>query len=146
MIRIRHLWLRPKFQSGVCSWFLETVNLRFMHFFGYDSNSRVATVKFVVRGMHSTVSDWSSELCMFCSLCNCSSSTNRLITSKDVASVQLNVGHVDENGVYTGQFTTFALCGFVRAQVRCCVLFSFLSSLSTGGMQFQKNHLCWSST
>lgn len=22
----------------------------------------------------------------------------------------------DENGVYTGQFTTFALCGFVRAQ------------------------------
>ena len=49
---------------------------------------------------------------------NCSSSTNRLITSKDVASVQLNVGHVDENGVYTGQFTTFALCGFVRAQVR----------------------------
>ncbi|KAG0618007.1 hypothetical protein M758_4G032300 [Ceratodon purpureus] len=44
------------------------------------------------------------------------SSTNRLITSKDVASVQLNVGHVDENGVYTGQFTTFALCGFVRAQ------------------------------
>ncbi len=46
-----------------------------------------------------------------------SSSTNRLITSKDVASVQLNVGHVDENGVYTGQFTTFALCGFVRAQV-----------------------------
>lgn len=45
-----------------------------------------------------------------------SSSTNRLITSKDVASVQLNVGHLDENGVYTGQFTTFALCGFVRAQ------------------------------
>ncbi|XP_024361949.1 small ribosomal subunit protein eS21y [Physcomitrium patens] len=44
------------------------------------------------------------------------SSTNRLITSKDVASVQLNVGHLDENGVYTGQFTTFALCGFVRAQ------------------------------
>ena len=50
-------------------------------------------------------------------VCDCSSSTNRLITSKDVASVQLNVGHVDENGVYTGQFTTFALCGFVRAQV-----------------------------
>nr|PNR28202.1 hypothetical protein PHYPA_028794 [Physcomitrium patens] len=49
-------------------------------------------------------------------VCARSSSTNRLITSKDVASVQLNVGHVDENGVYTGQFTTFALCGFVRAQ------------------------------
>ncbi|KAJ7568616.1 hypothetical protein O6H91_01G040600 [Diphasiastrum complanatum] len=44
------------------------------------------------------------------------SSTNRLITSKDHASVQLNVGHLDEHGVYTGQFTTFAFCGFVRAQ------------------------------
>lgn len=52
------------------------------------------------------------------SLCNsCSSATNRLITSKDHASVQINIGHLDENGNYTGQFTTFALCGFVRAQV-----------------------------
>lgn len=47
----------------------------------------------------------------------CSSATNRLITSKDHASVQINIGHVDENGIYTGQFSTFALCGFVRAQV-----------------------------
>nr|7QIX_L Chain L, 40S ribosomal protein S21 [Solanum lycopersicum]7QIZ_BA Chain BA, 40S ribosomal protein S21 [Solanum lycopersicum] len=44
------------------------------------------------------------------------SATNRLITSKDHASVQLNVGHLDESGVYTGQFTTYALCGFIRAQ------------------------------
>ncbi|KVI11108.1 hypothetical protein Ccrd_010484 [Cynara cardunculus var. scolymus] len=44
------------------------------------------------------------------------SATNRLITSKDHASVQINVGHVDETGRYTGQFSTFALCGFVRAQ------------------------------
>ncbi|KAI3752505.1 hypothetical protein L2E82_24539 [Cichorium intybus] len=44
------------------------------------------------------------------------SATNRLITSKDHASVQINVGHVDESGRYTGQFSTFALCGFVRAQ------------------------------
>lgn len=44
------------------------------------------------------------------------SATNRLITSKDHASVQLNIGHTDENGIYTGQFTTFALSGFVRAQ------------------------------
>ncbi|XP_043694686.1 40S ribosomal protein S21-like [Telopea speciosissima] len=44
------------------------------------------------------------------------SATNRLITSKDHASVQINIGHVDENGLYTGHFTTFALCGFVRAQ------------------------------
>lgn len=47
----------------------------------------------------------------------CSSATNRLITSKDHASVQLNIGHLDADGIYTGQFTTFALCGFVRAQV-----------------------------
>jgi small subunit ribosomal protein S21e len=38
----------------------------------------------------------------FFSIVNCSSSTNRLITSKDVASVQLSVGHVDENGVCSG--------------------------------------------
>lgn len=50
--------------------------------------------------------------------CCCSSATNRLITSKDHASVQINVGHLDELGRYTGTFSTFALCGFVRAQVR----------------------------
>ncbi|XAR61316.1 hypothetical protein NMG60_11034974 [Bertholletia excelsa] len=44
------------------------------------------------------------------------SATNRLITAKDHASVQINVGHLDENGIYIGQCSTFALCGFVRAQ------------------------------
>ncbi|KAG5553642.1 hypothetical protein RHGRI_011512 [Rhododendron griersonianum] len=44
------------------------------------------------------------------------SATNRLITAKDHASVQLNVGHLDEAGRYTGQFSTFALCGYIRAQ------------------------------
>ncbi|MCL7047288.1 hypothetical protein MKW94_016311 [Papaver nudicaule] len=44
------------------------------------------------------------------------SATNRIITAKDHASVQLNIGHVDANGIYNGQFTTFALSGFVRAQ------------------------------
>lgn len=44
------------------------------------------------------------------------SATNRLITAKDHASVQINIGHLDERGVYTGSFTTFALSGFVRAQ------------------------------
>lgn len=46
-----------------------------------------------------------------------SSATNRLITAKDHASVQINVGHLDESGVYNGHFSTFALCGYVRAQV-----------------------------
>ncbi|KAG9139664.1 hypothetical protein Leryth_020097 [Lithospermum erythrorhizon] len=44
------------------------------------------------------------------------SATNRLITSKDHASVQINIGHLDERGVYTGGFSTFALCGYIRAQ------------------------------
>ncbi|KAI6684923.1 hypothetical protein NL676_030836 [Syzygium grande] len=44
------------------------------------------------------------------------SATNRLITSKDHASVQINIGHLGPDGVYTNQFTTFALCGFIRAQ------------------------------
>ncbi|XP_054821364.1 40S ribosomal protein S21-2-like isoform X1 [Prosopis cineraria] len=45
------------------------------------------------------------------------SATNRLITAKDHASVQINIGHLDENGIYNGHFSTFALCGFIRAQV-----------------------------
>jgi len=43
------------------------------------------------------------------------SATNRLIQAKDKASVQLNIGHVNSTGVYTGEFTPIALCGFVRA-------------------------------
>ena len=31
--------------------------------------------------------------------------------------MQLNVGHLDENGVYTGSYTTFAFAGSVRAMV-----------------------------
>ena len=31
--------------------------------------------------------------------------------------MQLNVGHLDENGVYTGSYTTFAFAGNVRAMV-----------------------------
>lgn len=49
---------------------------------------------------------------------SCSSWTNKLITAKDHRSVQINVGHIDENGLYIGSFSTFALCGQVRAKVR----------------------------
>jgi len=43
------------------------------------------------------------------------SATNRLITAKDHASIQLNIAHVDEEGHYIrGHTTTFALCGYVR--------------------------------
>lgn len=44
-----------------------------------------------------------------------SSYTNRLIQAKDHASVQINVGNVDpDTGKYTGDFKTFALCGYIR--------------------------------
>ncbi|KAF0490218.1 30S ribosomal protein S21e [Gigaspora margarita] len=42
------------------------------------------------------------------------SATNRLITAKDHASVQINVGEVDEKGRFTNTYTTYALCGFIR--------------------------------
>ncbi|PKU67838.1 40S ribosomal protein S21 [Dendrobium catenatum] len=50
------------------------------------------------------------------------SATNRLIAAKDHAAVQINIGHLDEHGVYTRNFTTFALSGFVRAQVVFIIL------------------------
>mmetsp|Transcript_10561 Transcript_10561/g.36735 ORF Transcript_10561/g.36735 Transcript_10561/m.36735 type:complete len:83 (+) Transcript_10561:40-288(+) len=40
--------------------------------------------------------------------------TNRLIAATDNAAVQVNVGHLDSAGVYTNQYTTFALSGYVR--------------------------------
>ncbi|KAJ5500197.1 Ribosomal protein S21e [Penicillium expansum] len=44
------------------------------------------------------------------------SATNRIIKANDHASVQLSVGKVDENGRYTGENQTYALCGFIRAR------------------------------
>eukprot|EP00466_Bigelowiella_natans_P012774 jgi/Bigna1/46718/estExt_Genewise1.C_60253 len=47
------------------------------------------------------------------------SATGRLIASKDHAAVQINVGHVDPGtGVYTSEYTTFALCGYIRFKGR----------------------------
>ncbi|KAG6333962.1 hypothetical protein ID866_5130 [Astraeus odoratus] len=42
--------------------------------------------------------------------------TNRLITSKDHASVQVNIADVDANGRALPTYTSFALCGQVRSQ------------------------------
>ncbi|KAI7879705.1 hypothetical protein K492DRAFT_208060 [Lichtheimia hyalospora FSU 10163] len=42
------------------------------------------------------------------------SATNRLITAKDHASVQLNVADVNAEGRLTGSFATYALSGYVR--------------------------------
>ena len=38
-----------------------------------------------------------------------------MIESRDKASVQINIGHVNADGVYTGEWSTMAICGFVRA-------------------------------
>merc|ERR1712226_1344506 len=40
--------------------------------------------------------------------------TNRVIVAKDHASVQLNIGHLDANGVYQGDYTPMAMSGYVR--------------------------------
>mmetsp|Transcript_51120 Transcript_51120/g.161666 ORF Transcript_51120/g.161666 Transcript_51120/m.161666 type:complete len:80 (+) Transcript_51120:76-315(+) len=41
--------------------------------------------------------------------------TNRLITAKDHASVQINIGKIDPStGRYTGEYHTVALCGYIR--------------------------------
>ena len=46
----------------------------------------------------------------------CSCVTNSLITSKDHASVQINVGQVDQYGIYTGEYTVVCLVGHIRRQ------------------------------
>lgn len=43
-------------------------------------------------------------------------SADRLITSKDHASVQINIADVDANGRALSTSTTFVLCGQVRSQ------------------------------
>lgn len=43
-----------------------------------------------------------------------SSATNRIIVAKDRASVQINFAAVDEDGVYTGAYSTYVLSGYVR--------------------------------
>ncbi|KAJ2548119.1 40S ribosomal protein S21 [Coemansia sp. RSA 1933] len=43
------------------------------------------------------------------------SATNRLINSKDHASVQINIADVDEQGRLTGGYKTYAIAGMVRS-------------------------------
>jgi len=39
-----------------------------------------------------------------------------VIIATDHASVQINIGHVDANGLFTGSYETVAFSGFVRSQ------------------------------
>jgi Ribosomal protein S21e len=52
-----------------------------------------------------------------------SSWTNKLITAKDHASVQINIGNLDANGLYNGTYSTFALAGNVRSWVRSRIVY-----------------------
>lgn len=62
-----------------------------------------------------------------------SSYTNRLITAKDHAAVQINVGNVDPStGRYTGEFKTFALCGYIRNKGEGDMALSFLMDKAEG--------------
>ena len=40
--------------------------------------------------------------------------TSRLLAAKEHKSVQMNIGQVDAEGKYTGEFFTFNLAGFIR--------------------------------
>jgi len=42
--------------------------------------------------------------------------TSRILSAKEHASVQINVGEVDENGVYTRQNKTYCMAGFMRGK------------------------------
>jgi small subunit ribosomal protein S21e len=51
-----------------------------------------------------------------------------LIHAKDHASVQINVAHVDEQGLYTNEYTTYALAGFLRGKAESDMALNFLAS------------------
>lgn len=83
------------------------------------------------------------EACPLCDadkchlLTTCSAWSNKLITAKDHASIQINIGHLNKDGTYSGQFTTFAMTGKTRSFVRvllfaapCTFLSAALSSAS----------------
>eukprot|EP00871_Galdieria_phlegrea_P002681 jgi/Galph1/3413/GphlegSOOS_G2079.1 len=40
--------------------------------------------------------------------------SNRIITARDYASVQISIAKVDAEGKFTGETTTFGLSGFIR--------------------------------
>ncbi|XP_072170307.1 small ribosomal subunit protein eS21-like [Diadema setosum] len=43
------------------------------------------------------------------------SQSNRIISAKDHASIQINVAEVDpQTGIYTRNFKTYAICGAIR--------------------------------
>ena len=68
----------------------------------------------------------------------CSSVSNRLLGSKDHASAQINVGHVDKFGIYEEKYTVFCLAGSIRRQGeadtglnKCCVDAGLMSARIT---------------
>lgn len=49
-----------------------------------------------------------------------SSASNRIISAKDHASIQINIAEVDPaRGVVTGAYKTYAICGSIRQMGEC---------------------------
>merc|ERR1711962_1505497 len=42
------------------------------------------------------------------------STSNRIIAAKDHASIQINLAELDDKGVMTHNYTTYAICGEIR--------------------------------
>merc|ERR1712151_617666 len=70
------------------------------------------------------------------------SATNRLIPAKEHGAMQLNVGQVDEAGVYTGEFYTFAIAGFIRSRGEGDPCLNRLFH-EKGLLTFAKRTACW---
>lgn len=56
------------------------------------------------------------------------SATNRIITAKDKASIQLNFVGLNEDGVMDGSMTTYALSGYVRQKAESDGWITMMSS------------------
>lgn len=61
------------------------------------------------------IQKWINKKILFHLKKSTSSASNRIISAKDHASIQLNIAEVDPvRGVITGQYKTYAICGSIR--------------------------------
>mmetsp|Transcript_48403 Transcript_48403/g.96869 ORF Transcript_48403/g.96869 Transcript_48403/m.96869 type:complete len:93 (+) Transcript_48403:854-1132(+) len=52
--------------------------------------------------------------------------TNRILTSKEHSSIQINIGTIKNEEIYEGNFEIFSLCGKLRKQGRADEAINFL--------------------
>lgn len=74
--------------------------------------------------------------------------TNRVISSKDHASISINIGKVDADGVYTGETVAVNVVGFLRSQSESDAALTqsvhTISSLSLTNFPSQIRSRAWS--